>query len=135
MESEFRDGRQSSRVQEEIASQILQEEAQRALSGTPGLNLMLSINPEAKPVYGPTLDDAAGFKSHGQDDVRMYRGELQQTYGSAKSVREMRDEVADKVFSGFGRFQSADKNWRLDYLDPSDCDTKAQVGLCFKFKH
>jgi hypothetical protein len=45
------------------------------------------------------------------------------------------DDMADRVFPGFGRIEQKDgKNgWRIDYLNTRNCHMK-HLGLCFSMK-
>ncbi len=119
----------SSAAQDEVARQILQEEAQRSFDDKPRLNFTLRQSPEAMPhVYGPVKDQDLN-----RDFDTAYRAKQLPEPGT-RSVREVRDQFIDNIIPGFGRIESKDESWRFDYLDPSNCDSKAQIGLCFKIK-
>lgn len=123
-------GIKSSATQDEVARQILQEEAHRGFDDKPVLNFTLKQSLEAvPPVYGPVKDQELSRDF----ETAYYRAKPLPEPG-AKSVREVRDQFIDNIIPGFGRIESKDNSWRLDYLDPSNCDSKAQIGLCFKIK-
>ncbi len=135
MLSEVNDKNEQTSAQSEVSRQILQEEAQRTLSGTPSVPLRLSSKPDGfGPVYGPAKEpDGDALQKHqNYVDARGYRINEPKFNESPRTIQNFRDDIADKVFPGFGRLQSSDNQWRLDYLDPSACNTRARVGLCFK---
>lgn len=124
-------------VQSEISRQILQDEAQRELNGISRMPLHLSAKTGLGPVYGPPSDLEGGFTQRSQSaaDDRNYRINEPKYDGTQRNLQSVRDDLADRVFPGFGRLQAPDNSWRLDYVDPSACNTRARVGFCFKIKH
>lgn len=129
------DGRRVAATQDEVARQILQEEAQRGLEERTPLKLTLKPPDDtSQRVYGPVKDEQFASRTSRDKDELDYRVKPLPD-PSSKSVAQVRDAFIDKVIPGFGRIESRDDSWRFDYLDPSACDTKAQVGLCFKIKH
>ncbi|MBX9721361.1 MAG: hypothetical protein K2X81_08210 [Candidatus Obscuribacterales bacterium] len=137
MVSDVNDKSDQSNVQSQVSRQILQEEAQRELSGISRMPLHLSPKTGLAPVYGPPVESEGGFAQRNQNaaDDRNYRINDPNYGGAQRNLQSVRDDLADRVFPGFGRLQAPDNSWRLDYVDPSACNTRARVGLCFKIKH
>ena len=120
-------------AQDEVARQFLQEAAQGSfkLEQQPlKLPNMIEI---PKPVYGPVKEPDSAFQQS-QRHMEEFRAKEQKWEPKRVNAQEFKDNVVDSVIPGFGRVQSNEGKWRLDYLDPRGCHTKAWVGLCFKKK-
>ncbi len=137
MDFEFKELQQVA-AKNETRSEKFQEEAQRALTGfDPQLKLDtdFSLKPsKSDQLYGPALDGDSNFKSKSVDSQDGYRVDTKREWQS-QSRQELKDSFADRVFPGFGRLESSENSWRLDFLDTSGCSTKAKIGLCFRIKH
>jgi hypothetical protein len=124
----------SSRLSQ-VGNEILADEARRGLTDPNAKDhLKLVLPPSAFDMdsEAKAFRDAANGK-----DVLPGPIKIPGQPAAPNDRSQMVDGLADKLYPGFGRFESdgpggPGTKWRFDYLDPSRCTTKADVGLCFK---
>jgi hypothetical protein len=122
----------SSRLSQ-VGTEILAEQARHALADESiQTRLKLNLSPE-KGFYGPEAPGPAPIVQTNGSDLPA-AGTFKITPSPLdQDGQRLSDSIADKVYPGFGRIESPNQSnpWRLDYVDPSRCKTKASVGLCF----